>query len=381
MQSSISIRQMASISPLGAATGEIFENYQRPETCLELTEIGEASVYAGCIPKNIHSEIERIKSENTNYRHLDDSVLYAMYAARRLGTGLIEDTSEVGINIGSSRGATGLFEQYYDTFVSGGRISPYASPSTTLGNISSWVSQDLGAGEAVFSHSVTCSTSLHALVNAAAWLQAGFCKQFIAGGAEAPLTPFTIAQMQALKTYAPSAETMYPCRAADPSKSGNTLVLGEGAALFLLEKGLSADRLASIVGIGYASEKITHGTSISENGENLQRAMKMALAGHARPDVVVMHTPGTVKGDQSEWNAIREIFKDECPAVTTNKWKIGHAFGASGALSVEMAILMLRHQRFFGVPYLPEQRAPKQIKSVLVNAAGFGGNAASLLLE
>ena len=67
--------------------------------------------------------------------------------------------------------------------------------------------------------------------------------------------------------------------------------------------------------------------------------------------------------------------------MTTNKWKVGHTFGASGMLSVEMAILMLQKQEAISVPFAAKQENPKSIRTVLVNAVGFGGNAVSILLS
>jgi 3-oxoacyl-(acyl-carrier-protein) synthase len=66
--------------------------------------------------------------------------------------------------------------------------------------------------------------------------------------------------------------------------------------------------------------------------------------------------------------------------LTTNKWKIVHTFGASGMLSIEMAILMMQHQKFIGVPFAEAQKTRKQIRKVLINSVGFGGNAVSVLL-
>ena len=65
----------------------------------------------------------------------------------------------------------------------------------------------------------------------------------------------------------------------------------------------------------------------------------------------------------------------------TNKWKIGHTFGASGMLSIEMAILMMQHQEFIEVPFGKVQNSRKEIRKVLVNSVGFGGNAVSVLLS
>jgi 3-oxoacyl-(acyl-carrier-protein) synthase len=111
--------------------------------------------------------------------------------------------------------------------------------------------------------------------------------------------------------------------------------------------------------------------------------MKMAMGNVNKKeiDVIVMHAPGTIKGDLSEFNAIKKVFRNDIPALTSNKWKIGHTLGASGGFSLEMAILMLQHQRFIGIPYLTDGVDPSQINKVMVNAVGFGGNAVSILLS
>jgi 3-oxoacyl-(acyl-carrier-protein) synthase len=110
--------------------------------------------------------------------------------------------------------------------------------------------------------------------------------------------------------------------------------------------------------------------------------MKMAL-GDTNPDdidAIVMHAPGTIKGDLSEIKAIQKVFCNKTPFLTTNKWKLGHTFATSGILSLELAILMLQHQQAISVPFAAKQETPKQLKKILVNAVGFGGNAVSVLL-
>ena len=98
-------------------------------------------------------------------------------------------------------------------------------------------------------------------------------------------------------------------------------------------------------------------------------------------DVVVMHAPGTIKGDLSEYKAIQNVFRENMPLVTSNKWKAGHTFAASGMLSLELAILMLQNQEFIGVPYTDTQSKLTKINKVLINAVGFGGNAVSILIS
>jgi 3-oxoacyl-(acyl-carrier-protein) synthase len=141
--------------------------------------------------------------------------------------------------------------------------------------------------------------------------------------------------------------------------------------------------LAYIEGIGYATDDIEHNISISDEANCFQKSMKMALQNTNLEDVdaVVMHMPGTLKGDTSEFKAIQKIFGENHPMLTTNKWKVGHTFGASGMLNLEMAILMIQHNQFVDVPFAEKQIIRKEINKVLINAVGFGGNAVSILLS
>ena len=166
-------------------------------------------------------------------------------------------------------------------------------------------------------------------------------------------------------------------------KKANTMVLGEAAAVFCLEKGAHKNALAIIEGIGYATEPLKHNISISTRADCFQKSMRMAISdiGPEEVDVIVMHAPGTIKGDSSEFNAIKSVFGNETPALTSNKWVIGHSLGASGGMSLELAILMIRYQQFIEVPFGSFKKKPKQIRKVLVNAVGFGGNAVSVLLS
>ena len=162
------------------------------------------------------------------------------------------------------------------------------------------------------------------------------------------------------------------------------MFLGEGAGMACLENGIQNNAKALITGIGYATEALTHNISISTNADCFQASMKMAI-GTRDPkeiDAIVLHAPGTIKGDLSEYNAIKTVFgEDSIPALTTNKWKIGHTFGASGILSLELAILMMQHQEFIPVPFITETRIPEKLHAIIVNAVGFGGNAVSILIE
>ena len=162
------------------------------------------------------------------------------------------------------------------------------------------------------------------------------------------------------------------------------MVLGEAAAVAFLEAKVSERTQAVISGWGFATENISHGSAISEDAQCFQKSMKAALqqAQLDTVDVIVMHAPGTVKGDLAEKSAIDTVFGRQLPLLTSNKWLVGHTFAASGMLSLELAVMMLQHNQFIENPFYSNRRhLPNELQIVMVNAVGFGGNAVSLIVS
>ncbi|MGG7034982.1 MAG: beta-ketoacyl synthase N-terminal-like domain-containing protein [Flavobacterium sp.] len=382
MSQTISITAIASISPLGNNSSEIWNNYLKDVSFFTEKRIGDQNALVATLDENSNEIISEIKASDNKYKSLDNSVIFAIEASRRaVKKAGWKEEDVFGINIGSSRGATDLFEKYFQEYLETGKVQTLASPTTTLGNISSWIAHDLRSQGPEISHSITCSTALHSVLNGVAWLRAGMSDKFLVGGSEAPLTDFTIAQMQALKIYA-KENSEFPCRAFDFEKKQNTMILGEGAGVCCLEIGKKDNALAYIEGIGYATEILEHNISISAEADCFQKSMRMALKDtpFEEVDAIVMHAPGTIKGDLTELRAIEKVFGENIPLLTTNKWKIGHTFGASGILNMELAIMMMQNNKFINVPFAKAQTQTRPIKKVMVNAVGFGGNAVSILL-
>jgi 3-oxoacyl-(acyl-carrier-protein) synthase len=383
LSQTISITAIASVSPLGNDSETIWNNYNNPNPLFQNQFIDHKNTWVGELDADSKAVVNVLRQSDSKYNSLDNSVLFAMLASRKAIAKAGWSKQDVfGINIGSSRGATDLFENHFKEYMATGSAPTLTSPTTTLGNISSWVAHDLQSSGPEISHSITCSTALHAVLNGVAWLRSGMAEKFLVGGSEAPLTDFTIAQMRALKIYSRSQDE-YPNRALDLEKKQNTLILGEGAGVCCLEIGKKENALAYIEGIGYATEILEHNISISAEADCFQKSMRMALANTdlSEVDAIVMHAPGTIKGDLTEYKAIEKVFGSKLPLLTSNKWKIGHTFGASGILSLELAILMMQHNQFVGVPFAKNQEQTQSIKKVLVNAVGFGGNAVSVLLS
>jgi len=331
------------------------------------------------------SEITALLEEYPAYRHADRSVWLGILAAEKAWkiSGWNNDIPCI-VNAASSRGATALWEDYHSRFVSGDAVPVKTSPTTTLGNIATHIARHLKTGHAAIEHSVTCGSGLQAIANGMAWLRSGMAKRVLAVATEAPLTRFTLAQMQALGIY--SAETdNYPCKAGYTGHDKkNSMVLGEAAVAFCLEM---TDELQAgdiyIAAAGFGLEELSSLTSIDPEGKGFRLSMQAAcsqLPGNSIPDVIIAHAPGTIKGDRAEQKAIGSVFP-QLPAVTGNKWLAGHTFGASGLLSLEWAAMLLSGSGYVPFPYEPySSHYPHKVSRVMVNAMGFGGNAISVVL-
>ncbi|SDX40974.1 beta-ketoacyl synthase N-terminal-like domain-containing protein [Hymenobacter psychrophilus] len=361
-----------------------------------------AGLPVAALPAEAEAAVATLRQAHPAYRQLDRTVLLAILAARLSVASIANEnnratdnwqlaTGNLAVSIGSSRGATGRLEEFHAEFLADGRVPAAASPLTTLGNVASWVAFDAGqTGAAALSHSSTCSSAFQALGNAVAWLRAGMADRFLAGGAEAPLTAFTLAQMRAIGIYSPFEATNWPCRpgAGRPS----TFVLGEGAAVFVLERGSRAALQATgatallLSGVGFGFEALGSKTGLSPDGQHFQQAMRAALQqANAAPteiDAVVLHSPGTPAGDAAERAALRAVFGEHLPLLLSNKWLLGHTLGASAALSLDFALYVLETQTWPTPPFETDVNGPalRPVRRVLVNAAGFGGNAASVVV-
>ena len=135
MKTPIAITGIGSISPLGVTTQEQWKFYLEKKTALVWDEDLEA--YTAPLTEQGKDLVQKLRSENAKYERLDPSVLYAILAARKAVKEAGWSDGNFGVNIGSSRGATQLFEKYYAAFAKRNITPTQTSPSTTLGNISS----------------------------------------------------------------------------------------------------------------------------------------------------------------------------------------------------------------------------------------------------
>lgn len=252
----------------------------------------------------------------------------------------------------------------------------------------------LGIRGACWTLGAACASGLYAIGQAADLIRLGRQDIVICGGAQ-ELCMEALPGFDGLGAFSVNACAGEASRPFDAARDG--LVPSGGAAALILESharaaARGAHILGEIAGFGFSSD----GTALSTpSPEGLSRAMRMALheAGWGTADVINAHATSTPVGDAAEAANLRAVFGPDCPPVMALKSLTGHELWMSGAAQVVYALIMAERgftaaTRNFrepdagtaGIPVLTT-RLPEPPRSVLCNAAGFGGINASLALE
>ena len=239
--------------------------------------------------------------------------------------------------------------------------------------------------------STACSSALNAIMLGANMLRTGQVQVALVGGAES-LSKFHLNGFNTLMIL-----DRQPCRPFDADRAG--LNLGEGAGYLVIEPEEAAlARGAKILGYigGYANTcDAFHQTASSEDGEGAYRAMKGALmmAGLEPADIdyVNAHGTATPNNDLSESAALKRVFGDTMPAVSSTKAFTGHTTSASGGLEAAICVLAMQHgfipanlhwsKTAEGLVQPVTHTAHRALHHILCNAFGFGGNESSLIIS
>ncbi|MFN3388568.1 MAG: beta-ketoacyl-[acyl-carrier-protein] synthase family protein [Allosphingosinicella sp.] len=277
----------------------------------------------------------------------------------------------------------------------GTRLHPMTVPRIMLSAVPSQVALELQVRGGVYAVSSACASGAHAIGQAFQDIRLGQADIAIAGGSEACLTLGCVKGWQALHVLSDDR-----CRPFSRGRRG--LVLGEGAAMFVLEEFESARRrgadiLAEVSGFGMSSDA---GSITAPDAGGMARAMRSALASAGAPadavDHVNAHGTGTQANDQTEYQALVEVFGDRAHAlpVTASKSVLGHALGASGAIEAAIAVETLRSgvlpptanfvERDADCPLdcIPgDARDAPHVDLMLSNSFAFGGLNASIALQ
>ena len=278
------------------------------------------------------------------------------------------------------------------------RVSPFLVPMMMANATAATIAMHFGWTGPNFCISTACAASAHAVGEAARLVRSGDADVVLAGGAESCITPTVIsafARMRALSTRNDDPE--HASRPFDADRDG--FVMGEGGAALVLE---SWDRAVArgariygeVAGYGRNADAF-HITAPSPGGEGASACMQLALddAGLLASEIghVNAHGTSTPLNDAAEAEALRKVFGESLPPVTSTKGVTGHLIGAAGATEAVACLLALRHEAIpptanlerigddIGLDVVTGTARPAPARPVLSNSFGFGGHNAALI--
>jgi nodulation protein E len=336
------------------------------------------------------------KRENLLDRFSQFAVVAARAAVRDAQLELSEEIALHAATIigNSSGGMTTRDDCYYRLYAQNmPRAHPLSIPRLMSNAACSLVSMDLGLKGPAFTVASACSSGTHAIGQAFQMVRTGQAPIALTGGTEACLTVGPFKAWEALRVL--STDT---CRPFSRTRSG--LVLGEGAAMFVLESreramARGAPIYAELLGFGMSADAADI-TAIDPDGA--ARAMRAALVdakvNPADVDYVNAHGTGTLLNDKGETAALRKAFGDSAEqlAVSSSKAVLGHSLGAAGALELAATALALHHQTIpptanfeesdpeCDLDYVPNTARNAPIQNAMSSSFAFGGLNAVLVL-
>ncbi|MCG8088220.1 MAG: beta-ketoacyl-[acyl-carrier-protein] synthase family protein [Candidatus Thiodiazotropha endolucinida] len=291
----------------------------------------------------------------------------------------------IGVFIGTSTSGIATTETAYRTRDDRGLPAEFTPRFThNIASSSHFVRHSLGLNGAAIAISTACSSSAKVFAAAYRYIMAGVCDAAIVGGVDS-LCLTTLYGFNALDLV--SAE---PCRPWDAQRNG--INIGEGAGFALLEKPQSGDSCPSLIGYGESSDAHHMSTPHPEGAgarHAMQQALQRAALETADIDYINLHGTATRSNDASEDSAVCGLFGDQTPCSST-KGFTGHTLGAAGITESIFALLCLQNGLLpqslqtrqqdetlnANIVLDPQQR---ELRHVLSNSFGFGGNNCSLI--
>lgn len=276
------------------------------------------------------------------------------------------------------------------------RIGPFAVPKAMSSGPSAVLSTWFKIRGINYSISSACATSAHCIGAAAEQIQLGKQDIVFAGGCEE--LDWSLSNLFDAMGAMSSNFNDRPAvasRAYDKNRDG--FVIAGGAGILVLEEYEHAKaRAAKIYGevVGYAANSDGY-DMVAPSGEGAVRCMRLAMAeaGNRTIDYLNPHGTSTPVGDSKEMGAVRDVFGDKAPMISSTKSLTGHSLGAAGAQEAIYSILMLNNDfaaesanieeldpEFADLPIL-RQRADKPLETVMSNSFGFGGTNASVVFK
>lgn len=403
---------LGAVTPLGSGVPTFWQRLVAGESGVRHTSLFDASGVpsriAGEVPDFDPSAVLDRKEMRRNDRTTQMALVATREALDDAGLpGRLEGTlaEQTGILMATGLGGAGtLIDQISIVALDGpGRLSPFFIPMAIANMPSGVAGITFGALGPNYSPTSACASSGHALGEAYEIIKRGDADIMVAGGCEASVYAATVGGFSAMRAL--STRNDDPARASRPFDGGRDgFVLAEGAAALVLEELGHAQRrgariYAEVCGYG-ATADAYHITTPSPGGTGAVRAARRALqkAGMEadRIDLVSAHATSTAEGDPTELVGINALVGEHARhvSVTATKSSIGHTLGAAGAVAAVATVMALQEgvvpptlnlvdpdERAGELDLTPLQARHRDIDVALLNAFGFGGQNAAVILR
>ena len=339
-------------------------------------------------------------------RRLDTFIQYGVVAASQAITdsGFLDsstDLTRAGVNFGSGIGGIETIENNHKLYLEKGykKVSPFMVPGSIINMTSGLISIKFGLKGSNVSTVTACSSGNHCIGLAARSIAYGESDIMVAGGSEIASTPLAISGFIAARALSTSSNPATASRPWDVDRDG--FVLSDGAGAIILEdlehaKKRNAKIYAEIIGFGMSSDAF-HMTAPPEDGKGAALSMANAISDSEINsndiDYINAHGTSTPLGDLAEATAMKSIFKEDIPAISSTKSMTGHTLGAAGAIESIFSILSINDNVIpptinldnqdprCDLDFTPLTARESEITIAMNNSFGFGGTNSTLIFR
>jgi 3-oxoacyl-[acyl-carrier-protein] synthase-1 len=390
---------MGIVSCLGNSTDAVLESLKAGKSGIRFNEtyrdMGFRSQVAGSVDVDtsvIDRKTRRFMGQSAMYSYL---AMEQAIASSRLTDDLVSN-DRTGLIAGSGGASSASQVEAVDIMREKGvkRIGPYMVPRIMTSTVSACLATAFKIRGVNYSMSSACATSAHCIGHAAEQIQSGKQDIVFAGGGEEEDWSLTMLfdAMGALSTkYNDAPETA--SRPFDAGRDG-FVIAGGGGMVVMEELEHALKRGAPIIAelTGYGATSDGH-DMVAPSGEGAMRCMQQALSTVETPvDYINAHGTSTPVGDVAEMKAVRNVFGDKVPQISSTKSLSGHSLGASGVHEAIYSLIMLQNgfiagtknltnldDTIAGMPVVGPDSKAAPLNTVMSNSFGFGGTNASLV--
>nr|CTQ89502.1 Polyketide beta-ketoacyl synthase WhiE-KS paralog [Kibdelosporangium sp. MJ126-NF4] len=414
MHRRVMITGMGVLAPGGVGTKAFWTLLREGRTATRRISFFDPSAFRSQVAAEIDFDPELNGLAPQEIRRMDRAAQLAVVATREaVADSGVEpselDPARIGVTIGSAVGATMGLDEEYRVVSDGGRMwlvdHAYSVPHLynyfVPSSFAAEVAWSVGAEGPATVVSTGCTSGLDSVAHACELIREGSADVMIAGATDAPISPITVACFDAIKATTPrNDDPEHASRPFDETRNG--FVLGEGAAVFVLEEYESArKRNAQIYAeiSGYASRcNAFHMTGLRPDGRELAEAIRVAMdEARINPediDYINAHGSGTKQNDRHETTAFKTSIGHHAHRVPVSSIKsmIGHSLGAIGSIEIAASALAMRHNVVpptanlstpdpeCDLDYVPRVAREWRTDTVLTVGSGFGGFQTAMVL-